>query len=593
MRASTQIVAGITRWFTGTTFVPALVALGACQVDRPSPTGVDRPDGSREVERTISDAVHSGGTAGFYFLPPMVQTPTTTGAFDADIAALNPEVVICETGASDVDCGGASAALVTFTTSTSPAITVDPVNQQYRVNWNTRDGAFSAGHTYRLHVRAGVAGARRELGFADIQLTDTPGQVKHIATGDVIVLNDGQTLPVKFRIETSIPGSLAVTVEPGTVKTGETAQATVTVLDLHGTPSSGSAVVWSSTGAPVTIAGPVGATGAGGQHSTGVTAGAVTGSAVITASSGTVSATAPLTVIPAIIDDAEVLANMNDPRSGSAVAAHDGMLYAFGGWRNSSPGEIAVNTVERYDPATDQWTYLTPLPTARRWAAAAVVDGVIYVIGGLGGPCCGTMSVVEAYDPATDTWTTKAPMLRDRAQFGVGIHNGIIYALGGWSPLGASETATVEAYDPVTNTWTPRTPMPMRRSGHAVATALGKFYVVGGEFESLPNEQGPTFEYDPATDTWATRAALPTRRVFLGAAAVGGIVYAVAGRQRAGGCCFATIEAYDPITDTWSTKSSLNIGRWAPGVGALNGAVYVVGGVLHTQDVPQLEVYRP
>src|SRR5205823_6913261 len=43
----------------------------------------------------ISDALHQNGTAGFFFLPPMVRAPAYTGTFDADITTLNPEVAIC------------------------------------------------------------------------------------------------------------------------------------------------------------------------------------------------------------------------------------------------------------------------------------------------------------------------------------------------------------------------------------------------------------------------------------------------------------------------------------------------------------------
>ncbi len=163
----------------------------------------------------ISDAVHDGGTPGFYFLPPMVSQPTFSGTFDTSLTTLNPQVAICDvTSGPDVNCGGSSAgatpAIVVFTTTSSPAITLDLSTPQYQVNWDTKGTGFAVGHTYRVHVSAGAASYRRELGFADILLTTTPGQVKHLATDSLIVLQDGRTLPVHVRIRRPTPAGAIV-----------------------------------------------------------------------------------------------------------------------------------------------------------------------------------------------------------------------------------------------------------------------------------------------------------------------------------------------------------------------------------------------
>src|SRR5204863_7422358 len=108
----------------------------------------------------ISDGAHGAGTGGFFFLPPMVSQPAVSGTFDQDIAALNPQVAICDiTSQTDTECGGPSAgatpAVAVFTTKTTPAITLDPNTPQYAVNWDTKAVGILAGHSYRLHVRAG------------------------------------------------------------------------------------------------------------------------------------------------------------------------------------------------------------------------------------------------------------------------------------------------------------------------------------------------------------------------------------------------------------------------------------------------------
>ncbi|MEM2704254.1 MAG: NosD domain-containing protein [Candidatus Bathyarchaeia archaeon] len=56
----------------------------------------------------------------------------------------------------------------------------------------------------------------------------------------------------------------------------------------------------------------------------------------------------------------------------------NGKIYVIGGW----DGYTELSTVEEFDPQTNSWKALTPMPTARYALATAVVDGKIYCIGG-------------------------------------------------------------------------------------------------------------------------------------------------------------------------------------------------------------------
>jgi len=85
------------------------------------------------------------------------------------------------------------------------------------------------------------------------------------------------------------------------------------------------------------------------------------------------------------------------------------------------------------------------MPTPRYGLSVAVVDGVLYAVGGgLGGPS--VTAVVEAYTPATNTWVTKAALPTARYFLGSGVVNGKLYAVGGNS--GSFALNTVEAYQP-------------------------------------------------------------------------------------------------------------------------------------------------
>ena len=70
------------------------------------------------------------------------------------------------------------------------------------------------------------------------------------------------------------------------------------------------------------------------------------------------------------------------------------------------------------------------MPTGRVWASSAVINGILYVVGGNYG--AGTdLAAVEAYDPTTDTWTTKASMPTIRSMATAQVINGILYVAGG------------------------------------------------------------------------------------------------------------------------------------------------------------------
>src|SRR6267378_2640597 len=264
-----------------------IAGVGAC-------ASADRPTAPRfGPEFAISDGAHGSGTAGFYFLPPMVAQPTFGGSFDADITTPNPEIAICDiTNGPDNNCGGAggTSAVIVFTTTSTQAITVDLTTSQYQVKWDTRAAGFVADHTYRVHVTAGAGGSRRELGFADVLLTT--GKAKNVATDDLIALKDGRPLPIHFRMEAGIAGSISVSAATPSVATGGTDLLTATVQDLHGAPLVSATVAWTVTAAPGVVASLEPASG----PTTLFTAGATPGTAVVAATSAGVSATATVTV---------------------------------------------------------------------------------------------------------------------------------------------------------------------------------------------------------------------------------------------------------------------------------------------------------
>src|SRR5689334_10448069 len=71
-----------------------------------------------------------------------------------------------------------------------------------------------------------------------------------------------------------------------------------------------------------------------------------------------------------------------------------------------APGSI-VQAGRRW---AGHWEARAPMPTARTEVAAAVLDGLIYVVGGQVDGGNGITDAVEVYDAGTDTWHVAAPL---------------------------------------------------------------------------------------------------------------------------------------------------------------------------------------
>jgi N-acetylneuraminic acid mutarotase len=71
---------------------------------------------------------------------------------------------------------------------------------------------------------------------------------------------------------------------------------------------------------------------------------------------------------------------MSQRRSYVATALLGGRIYAAGGMVGQTGRYL--RTVARYDPRTDAWQTLQPLPEAVRAGAGAALGGRFYVVGG-------------------------------------------------------------------------------------------------------------------------------------------------------------------------------------------------------------------
>ena len=150
--------------------------------------------------------------------------------------------------------------------------------------------------------------------------------------------------------------------------------------------------------------------------------------------------------------------------------------YEGGGYSFSAGGTI--NQFGKFDPATNTWTPLAPVPDLTNAEASGVYApnvNKLFVFGG-DDPTTGTVvNTTRIYDIATNTWSTGTPMPDVRAFMGSGYFNGKIYLVGGYTTGNVDPSfGQVWEYDPVANTFnTSRMSMPATREDPVLALSTG------------------------------------------------------------------------------------------------------------------------
>jgi N-acetylneuraminic acid mutarotase len=264
-------------------------------------------------------------------------------------------------------------------------------------------------------------------------------------------------------------------------------------------------------------------------------------------------------------------AQMPTPRTGLAVVAHDGQIYAIGGVSNDG----VTGKVERYDPQGDVWTTRTPKPTPVGFVSAAVVGDTIYLFGGVGAEQQ-VRDVVEVYDPTLDVWETRSAMPKPLAAYGLAAMGDQVYLFGGLD--GQGYVSTVYRYDTTADTWQELNPMNVARGFLSAAAIEDRIYVVGG-YDDM-NEFNTCDIYDPTADSWSPASPMLHRRGGLALVPVRGQLYAIGGGMGSGMTSYlAYNERYEPRVDTWSPIGTPVNKEWQ-GLGAafVSPYIYAIGG---------------
>ena len=194
-------------------------------------------------------------------------------------------------------------------------------------------------------------------------------------------------------------------------------------------------------------------------------------------------------------------------RHAMSAASTSGRAYVVGGWYN---GSEAIGDTDIYDGASNSWSKGASLNVPRRLhGVAATENGAVFVFGGWargqsnddgdGGEC----DSAERYDPSSNTWSMIAPLPAPACATACAIGDACyIFAWGteGQKPTAASSGGFYH-YDPHTNAYESLGQLPLERwFGFAVAAHEGVLYVIGGIVDG--RWTGRAFAYHVAERAW-------------------------------------------------------------------------------------------
>lgn len=271
-------------------------------------------------------------------------------------------------------------------------------------------------------------------------------------------------------------------------------------------------------------------------------------------------------------------------------AALGDSIFCMGGEMKRTPKTDETKASDElwiYNAKTDKWTQGANMPESRNHISVVALNGLIYAFGGYPPPCCksypwpaGT-NTAWSYNPKTNTWATLAPIPR---KFGAGIAVAFkdkIYVMAGTDSGGYHSITAVHEYNPTTNTWVAKASMKNAREHTRGVVVDSMIYVFGGHQKpgATRTNQGAVEAYSPSSNTWIDKGVMPTPRGAIGGAYIDGKVYLFGG-EGADFALFNIVDQYDPATGKWAVMAN------TPGTGGIhgmatvtyNGKVHLIGG---------------
>jgi N-acetylneuraminic acid mutarotase len=250
--------------------------------------------------------------------------------------------------------------------------------------------------------------------------------------------------------------------------------------------------------------------------------------------------------------------------------------------------------VLRPDLNHGSWVQGPTLPAPRQYAAAAVLNGRIYLFGGFNSDHRQTDStlvlqpglVTSTPPPESQggpivsnlgNWQTAAPVPEPVDNAAAIAYQGYIYIAGG--RVENKVTNKAWRYDPVSDTWDEMRSMPIPRHGATMQAVAGKLYLIGGASSHGQDEVSIEI-FDIAHGTWSLMDnALATSRIGSATAIVNGQI-AIVGGMTHDGRVLDSVEYFDPVHNRWTFGFHMRQSRAHFGLTTVENRLVAIGGII-------------
>lgn len=213
---------------------------------------------------------------------------------------------------------------------------------------------------------------------------------------------------------------------------------------------------------------------------------------------------------------------------GHAAVRVGSSVFVVGGWCDKPRGNSDLTW--RYDLSAKTWSQSTRMPNARVFIGAAILQGKVYVTGGID-PDSVQSNRIDVYDPAKDRWESGTALPEAKTRHCLVAWKGYLYAIGGFNgktDRRATNSARVDRFDPHAKKWQAMPELNVARHGSGVAILHGRIFVVGG-FGATDGAGKIVESWAPGETKWRIEPGLPEEKGFLEVASYKDQLFAIGG----------------------------------------------------------------